>query len=152
EVAIDDGYKLVIVGSGFFGATIAYKVANDLGMPVLILERRDHIGGNSYSEVDDATGIEYHKYGSHLFHTSNAKVWNFVNKFSEFNNYRHRVFSKHLGRTYTMPINLMTINKFFGTEFSPTEASVFIEEQVSTANIRSPANLEDKAVSLIGRP
>ena len=148
----NDGYKLIIVGAGFFGATIAHKVACDLALPVLIIERRNHIGGNAYSEIDAVTGIEYHRYGSHLFHTSNDHVWRFVNQFSEFNNYRHRVFSRYKGRTYTMPINLMTINQFFGVELTPTEARALIGRQAAEAGITSPRNLEEKAISLIGRP
>ncbi len=93
---------------------IAYEVASELALPVLVIERRSHIGGNAYSKIDSETGIEYHEYGSHLFHTSSETVWKFITQFSSFNNYRHRVFSKHRGKTYTIPINLMTINQFFG--------------------------------------
>ena len=146
------GYKLLVVGSGFFGATIAYNVATELGLPVLVLERRSHLGGNSYSEVDSATGIEYHRYGSHLFHTSSSKVWDFINRFSAFTNYRHRVFTRHNERTYTMPINLMTINNFFGTNLTPTQARTFVAQQVTESGIGQPSNLEEKAISLIGRP
>src|SRR6476646_3673462 len=94
-------HRLLVVGSGFFGATIAHKVATELDLPVLVLERRDHIGGNAYSEVDSATGIEFHRYGSHLFHTSNETVWKFLQTFTGFNNYRHRVFTRHRSRVYT---------------------------------------------------
>ena len=79
---LNNEYRLVIVGAGFCGATIAYKVASELGLPVLVLERRRHIGGNAFSKVDGETGIEYHQYGSHLFHTSNEAVWKFINRFS----------------------------------------------------------------------
>jgi UDP-galactopyranose mutase len=145
-------HRLVVVGSGFCGATVAYKVASELALPVLVLERRPHIGGNSYSCVDSDTGIEYHQYGSHLFHTSNETVWNFIKQFSAFNNYRHRVFSRHKGKTYTVPINLMTINRFFGTDLNPTEARNFIEKQAAAEGTDSPENFEQKAISLIGRP
>lgn len=144
-------FPVVVVGSGFFGGTIAHLVATELDLPVLVLERREHIGGNSFSEIDSATGIEYHRYGSHLFHTSNAKVWDFVNRFSAFNNYRHRVFTFHEGRMFTMPINLMTINQFFGTSFQPTEAAAFLAAKAAAEGIAEPANLEQKAVSQIGR-
>jgi UDP-galactopyranose mutase len=84
---------LVIVGSGFFGLTIAERCANELGLKVLVLERRYHLGGNAYSEPDPETGIEVHKYGAHLFHTSNERVWEYVNRFTEFTGYQHRVFT-----------------------------------------------------------
>jgi UDP-galactopyranose mutase len=145
-------YKIVVVGSGFFGATIARKVAVDLNLPVLLLERRDHIGGNAYSEIDGTTGIEVHRYGSHLFHTSNREVWDFLHKFTQFNNYRHRVFTRHGSRVYTMPINLMTINNFFGLDLTPTQARQFIEQEAAALGISQPRNLEEKAISLIGRP
>lgn len=149
---LGNDHKLVVVGSGFFGATIAHKVADELGLPVLVIERRNHIGGNSYSQVDSTTGIEYHRYGSHLFHTPNEKVWGFINRFTQFNNYRHRVFTRHHGRTYTMPINLMTINNFFGLDLTPAAAREFIERQTAAERILSPMNVEEKAISLIGRP
>ncbi len=79
-------HRLVIVGAGFCGATIAFKVASELDLPVLVLDRRGHVGGNSYSKFDGETGIEYHQYGSHLFHNSNEAVWNFLTQFSSFNN------------------------------------------------------------------
>jgi UDP-galactopyranose mutase len=144
-------YKLLIVGSGFFGATIARKVADDLNLPVLVLERRDHVGGNAYSEVDDETGVEIHRYGSHLFHTSNDEVWDFLHQFTGFNNYRHRVFTRHGSRVYTMPINLMTINNFFGLNLTPTRAREFVQEQAAAEGISQPRNLEEKAISLVGR-
>jgi len=144
--------SLVVVGAGFFGATIAHKVATELDLPVLVLERRRHIGGNAYSETDASTGIEYHPYGSHLFHTSNRKVWDFVTQFSRFNNYRHRVFTRHRGRTYTMPINLKTINEFFGLDLTPIEAQAFIARQAAAENVGTPRSLEAKALATIGRP
>jgi UDP-galactopyranose mutase len=150
---LDGGhYRLVVVGSGFFGATIANRVARELAQPVLVIERRKHIGGNAYSEIDPTTGIEYHRYGSHLFHTSNEQVWEFINRFSRFNNYRHRVFTRHGGKTYTMPINLMTINQFFGVDATPAEARELVERQAASEDIDTPQNLEEKAISLIGRP
>jgi UDP-galactopyranose mutase len=149
---LSDGYKLIVVGSGFFGATIAHKVAVDLKLPVLVLERRDHVGGNAYSDVDGETGVEIHRYGSHLFHTSNEEVWGFLRQFTGFNNYRHRVFTRHSSRVYTMPINLMTINNFFGVDLTPAQARELIERQAAAEGISQPRNLEEKAMSLIGRP
>ncbi len=144
--------RLIVVGSGFCGATIAYKVATELALPVLVLERRGHVGGNSFSRVDSETGIEFHEYGSHLFHTSNETVWKFITQFSSFNNYRHRVFSKHKGKTYTIPINLMTINQFFGLDLDPTGARQLIAQQAATEKTGALENFEQKAISLIGRP
>jgi len=142
--------RLVVVGSGFFGATVAHKVATELKLPVLMIERRNHTGGNAYSEIDDITGIEYHRYGSHLFHTSNDKVWNYLKTFTDFNNYRHRVFTRHGSRVYTMPINLMTINNFFNLDLTPTEARHLIEYEAKRDATTNPQNLEEKAISLIG--
>jgi UDP-galactopyranose mutase len=105
---------LVVVGSGMFGLTIAERVARDLGRRVVVLERRSHLGGNAYSEPDSETGIEVHRYGAHLFHTSNERVWRYVNRFTDFTSYRHRVFTVHRGKVYPMPINLATICAFVG--------------------------------------
>ena len=143
---------LVIVGSGFFGLTIAERCANDLGLRVLVLERRPHIGGNAYSEPEPETGIEIHRYGAHLFHTSNAKVWEYANRFTAFTGYQHRVFSIYKGRVYPLPINLGTICEYFGAAMSPDEARALIAEQAAEVAAGSAANLEQKAVSLIGRP
>ena len=87
--------RIVVVGSGLFGLTIAERIANILNLEVLVIEKREHIGGNAWSEFDSSTGIEIHKYGSHLFHTSHEGVWDYVNQFTEFNNYSHRVWTKH---------------------------------------------------------
>ncbi|MDQ3734821.1 MAG: NAD(P)-binding protein, partial [Actinomycetota bacterium] len=94
------GADLLIVGSGFFGLTIAERVATQLDKRVVILDRRSHIGGNAYSEADPSTGIEVHKYGAHLFHTSNKRVWDYVNQFTDFTDYKHRVFTIYQDRVY----------------------------------------------------
>ena len=143
---------LVVVGSGFFGLTIARQAADELGLNVLVIEKRAHIGGNAYSEFDPVTGIEIHKYGSHLFHTSNERVWEYVNRFTEFNNYQHKVWAKHQGRMFQMPINLDTINQFFGTKFSSEEAKEFIQGQLSEDEATNASNLEERAIALIGKP
>jgi UDP-galactopyranose mutase len=143
---------LVIVGSGFFGLTVAERCARDLGLRVLIIERRGHIGGNAYSEPDPGTGIEVHRYGAHLFHTSNARVWEYVNRFTAFTGYQHRVFTIYQGRVYPMPINLGTICEYFGKALSPGEARALIAEQSAEVEPGRAGNLEQKAVSLIGRP
>jgi len=113
------GAELVVVGSGFFGLTVAERVAAGLGRRVVVLERRDHLGGNAYSEPEPSTGIEVHRYGAHLFHTSNKRVWDYVNRFTGFTGYQHRVFSVFKGRVYPMPINLGTICSYFGMHLSP---------------------------------
>jgi UDP-galactopyranose mutase len=143
---------LAVVGSGFFGLTVAERCANDLGLRVLILERRDHIGGNAYSEAEPQTGIEIHRYGAHLFHTSNARVWEYVNRFTTFTGYQHRVFSVYKGRVYPLPINLATICEYFGSVMSPDEARALIAEQSAEVPTGEAANLEEQAISLIGRP
>ncbi len=146
-----DSFDVIVVGAGFFGATVAERIATVLKRPVAVLDRRSHIGGNAYSEIEPTTGVEIHKYGSHLFHTSSEDVWNYIRLFSEFNDYRHRVLTIHKQRVYTMPINLMTMCDFFGRAFSPSEARDLIDAQISKAGIEQPSNLEEKAISLIGR-
>ncbi len=143
---------LVVVGSGLFGLTIAERCAAELGLRVLIIERRNHIGGNAYSEPDPQTGIEVHRYGAHLFHTSNARVWEYVNRFTAFTGYQHRVFSTYKGRVYPLPINLATICEYFGRALSPDQARALIAEQSAEVAADQTANLEQKAISLIGRP
>ena len=100
-------------------------------MNVTVIERRDHIGGNAYSSIDEATGVEVHRYGTHLFHTSNERVWSYVNRFTAFNDYRHRVYANYRGVVYPLPINLGTINQFFGAAYSPAEARALIERQAA---------------------
>lgn len=147
-----ENYDIVIVGAGFFGATIAERVANELKRKVLILDRRDHIGGNSYSENDAQTGIEVHKYGAHLFHTPNKLVWDYLNNFTKFTDYKHRVYTSYKDQVYSMPINLGTVCQFFGRRMSPLEAQQLVLEKSRELGDKKPANLEEKAISLIGRP
>jgi UDP-galactopyranose mutase len=143
---------LVVVGSGFFGLTVAERVANELDKRVLVLDRRDHLGGNAYSAPEPTTGIEVHRYGAHLFHTSNQRVWEYVNRFSEFTDYLHRVYTIYSGEVYPLPINLGTINQFFSKALSPTEARELIAEQAGEIDSGEAQNLEEKGISLIGRP
>ena len=145
-------YDLIVVGSGFFGLTIAERAANELGKRVLVLDRRDHIGGNAYSEPEPETGIEVHKYGAHLFHTSNERVWEYVNRFTDFTGYQHRVFAMHKGTAYQFPMGLGMINQFFGRYYSPDEARELIREQAAEIDPDDAENMEQKAISLIGRP
>lgn len=146
------GADLVIVGSGFFGLTIAEQVASTLGKKVVVLEKRPHIGGNAYSYVDAETGVEVHKYGSHIFHTSNSRVWEYVNKFTSFNLYQHRVFTLHNNEVFPMPINLGTLCQFFGRALTPTEGAQLLTSYISGESDIDTNNLEGKAISLIGRP
>ena len=145
-------YDLIVVGSGFFGLTVAERAAAELGKRVLVLDRRHHIGGNAYSEPEPETGIEIHKYGAHLFHTSNERVWEYVNRFTDFTGYQHRVFAMHKGTAYQFPMGLGLINQFFGRYYSPDEARELIAEQAAEFSAEDAANFEEKAISLIGRP
>lgn len=146
------GLKYLVVGSGLFGSVVAERIAADLGEKVMVLDKRSHPGGNCHSEIDPETGIECHCYGSHIFHTSDAGVWEYLNGFSSFNSYRHKVLSTLGERVYQMPINLATIEAFYGRRLTPAEARALVLSEVAREGIVSPANLEEKAVSLIGRP
>lgn len=146
------GYDLIVVGSGFFGLTVAERTASQLNKRVLVLERRDHIGGNAYSEQEPETGIEVHRYGAHLFHTSNKRVWDYVNQFTSFTSYQHRVFAMHDGQAYQFPMGLGLISQFVGRYMSPEDARAWVAEQASEIDTKDAKNLEEKAISLVGRP
>lgn len=120
------GKKILIVGCGFSGAVFA-RLAAEKGQKVKIIDKRDHIGGNSYSYKDKETGIEVHKYGPHIFHTNSDEIWAFINRFTEFNNFTLRTKAQTGGKLFTLPVNLMTINQYFNKTFSPSEAKFFIE-------------------------
>ena len=141
---------LVVVGAGLYGLTVAERAA-ERGLDVVVLDRRDHIGGNAWSEVEPSTGIEVHRYGAHLFHTSNERVWEYVNRFTAFTDYVHRVWTVHRGEVYPMPISLGTINQFFRSAMGPDQARALVARQAAELT-GEPGNLEEKAVSLIGRP
>ena len=143
---------LIVVGSGLFGLTVAERAATELGLRVLVLERRQHVGGNAWSEREPTTGIEVHRYGAHLFHTSNERVWDYVNRFTAFTGYQHRVFSVFKGRVYPLPINLGTICEFFGEHLTPHQARQLVAEHAAEVPRGQATNLEDKAISLVGRP
>jgi len=143
---------LLVVGSGFYGLTVAERAATELDARVVVIDRRSHIGGNAFSEREPETGIEVHRYGAHLFHTSNETVWRYVNRHTAFTGYQHRVHANHRGVVYPLPINLGTINQFFGAAYSPAEARALIAEQAGEFSTKDAANLEEKAISLIGRP
>jgi UDP-galactopyranose mutase len=143
---------LVVVGSGFFGLTIAERCATQLGLKVLVLDRRNHIGGNAYSAPEPETGIEVHKYGAHLFHTSNQRVWDYVNQFTSFTGYQHRVFTIFKDKVYPMPVNLATICEYFGRYMTPDEARALVAEQADEIDSDKAENFEEKGISLVGRP
>ncbi|MDR2077299.1 MAG: UDP-galactopyranose mutase [Desulfovibrio sp.] len=146
------GVRCLVVGAGFWGATLAERIAAGLGQRVLVADRRGHPGGNCYSRKDEETGIEAHVYGTHVFHTKNARVWEYVNRFGGFSGYRHRVWTEHQGRVYPLPISLATLNSFYGLNLRPAEAAAFIAGEAARDGVREPSNLEEKAVSLLGRP
>ncbi|MBD7980257.1 MULTISPECIES: UDP-galactopyranose mutase [Oerskovia] len=143
---------LVVVGAGLFGLTVAERMARLHGVEVLVIDRRPHVGGNAYSAVEPETGIEVHQYGAHLFHTSNERVWEYVNRFTQFTSYVHRVYSTHRGEVYPLPINLGTINQFFRSALGPEAARALIREQAAELGGRTPRNLDEQGVNLIGRP
>jgi len=142
---------LLVVGSGFFGLTVAERAAS-AGRKVTVIDRRPHIGGNAYSEAEPETGIEVHRYGAHLFHTSNATVWEYVNRFTSFTGYVHRVYTTHKGTVFPMPVNLGTINQFFQAAYSPDEARALVREQAGEFDVKTASNFEEKGIALVGRP
>ena len=140
-------YDYLVVGAGLYGAVFAYE-AKKRGKEVLVIDRRDHKGGNIYCE--DVNGINVHKYGAHIFHTSNKKVWEYVNQFAEFNRYTNSPVANYKGELYNLPFNMNTFNKMWGI-ITPQEAAAKIEEQRKEAGITEPKNLEEQAISLVGK-
>lgn len=142
----------LVVGSGFFGSVIAERIANDLGERVLVVEKRNHIGGNCYSQIDPQSGIEYHTYGTHIFHTSNSQVWKYIKQFTEFNSYHHQVLTTYQDKVYQMPINLETINSFYQKNLKPFEVEAFLQQEIQKDALgRDPQNFEELAISQMGR-
>ncbi len=141
-----------VIGSGIWGATIAERIASVMNQRVIVIERRNHIGGNCASFLDETTGIECHRYGSHIFHTSLQEVWDYFCQFCTFTPYRHKVLIAHQNKIFPMPINLSTINLFYEKNFTPTVAKRFLNSEIARDSVPNPANLEEKAISLIGRP
>ncbi|AZZ60665.1 UDP-galactopyranose mutase [Oenococcus sp. UCMA 16435] len=140
-------YDYLIVGAGPFGSIFAYEAAK-FGKRSLIVEKRPHIGGNMYTHTEN--GITVHDYGAHIFHTDNKEVWNFVNKFADFNNYQNQVVANYKGELYNLPFNMNTFYEMWGVK-TPAEAKEKIEEQKKEAGISGqPRNLEEQAISLIG--
>lgn len=139
-------YDYLIVGAGLFGATFAYK-AKKAGKKVLVIDKRNHIAGNAYTE--NVHGINVHKYGAHIFHTSDEKVWKFVNKFAEFNNYINSPVAVYNDELYNLPFNMNTFSKMWNIK-TPAEARAIIDAQIKDLNITEPKNLEEQALSLVG--
>ena len=139
-------YDYLIVGAGLFGAVFA-REATDKGKKVLVIDKRDHIAGNVFTR--EIEGINVHEYGAHIFHTNNREVWEYVNKFAEFNRFTNAPVANYKGELYSLPFNMYTFNKMWGV-VTPEEAKAKIEEQRKTAGITEPKNLEEQAISLVG--
>ena len=140
-------YDYLIVGSGLFGSIFAYE-ANKKGKRCLVIDKRSHIGGNIYTE--NIEGINVHKYGAHIFHTSNKEVWEYINQFAEFNRYTNSPIARYKDELYNLPFNMNTFNKLWGV-VTPNEAKAKIEEEKKEAGITEPKNLEEQAISLVGK-
>ncbi|MFI3327750.1 MAG: UDP-galactopyranose mutase [Rikenellaceae bacterium] len=140
-------FDYIVVGAGLYGATFA-NIARSKGKSVLVVDKRDHVGGNIYCE--EREGISVHKYGAHIFHTSNREVWQFLNNFVEFNRYTNAPVANHKGELYNLPFNMNTFYKLWGS-VTPAEALAKIEEQRAEMKGREPQNLEEQAISLVGR-
>ncbi|MBE4973825.1 UDP-galactopyranose mutase [Serratia sp. X10] len=140
-------YDYLIVGAGLFGATCAYEL-NKRGKKVLVLERRNHIGGNIYTENHD--GVHVHKYGAHIFHTNDKRVWDFVNSFVEFNRFTNSPLASYQGKLFNLPFNMNTFYQLWGVK-TPAEAAKKIDEQRQELAGKEPENLEEQAINLVGR-
>ena len=147
STAMKKNYDYLIVGSGLFAATCAYEL-NKRGYKVLVVEKRGNVAGNIYTK--EIEGIQVHKYGPHIFHTSNKMVWDYVNKFAKFNNYINMPIAYYKGKYYNMPFNMNTFHQVFGVD-TPEEAKACIEKEIKEANIKEPKNLEEKAISMVGK-
>lgn len=140
-------YDYLIVGAGLFGAIFAHE-ADKAGKKVVVIDKRAHVAGNIYTEEVD--GIQVHQYGAHIFHTSNKEVWDYIQQFAEFNRYTNSPVARYKDELYNMPFNMNTFNKMWGVA-TPEEAKNKIEEQIREAGIGEPSNLEEQAISLVGR-
>ena len=140
-------YDYLVIGSGLYGAIFAHE-AKKAGKSVLVIDKRPNIAGNIYTE--EMEGIQVHKYGAHIFHTNLKKVWDYVNQFAEFNRFTNSPVANYNGELYSLPFNMYTFNKMWGV-VTPEEAAAKIEEQRKAAGITEPKNLEEQAISLVGR-
>ena len=139
-------YDYLIVGAGLYGAVFA-RQATDAGKKVLVIEKRSHLGGNVYTEKVE--GIDVHVYGAHIFHTNDAAVWNYVNRFATFNRFTNAPIANYKGKIYSLPFNMYTFNQMWGV-VTPEQAAAKIAEQKAAAGITEPKNLEEQAISLVG--
>lgn len=139
-------YDFLIVGAGLYGAVFAHE-AQKKGYKCLVIDKRDHVGGNIYTE--EIEGINVHKYGAHIFHTNDKEIWDYMHKFANFNRYTNSPIAVYEDEVYNLPFNMNTFNKMWGVK-TPAEAKAKIEEQVRIAGITNPKNLEEQAISLIG--
>ena len=140
-------YDYLVVGAGLYGAVFAHE-AKEAGKSVLVIDKRPNIAGNVFTE--DVEGIHVHKYGAHIFHTNNKKVWNYITRFAEFNRFTNSPVANYHGELYSLPFNMYTFNKMWGV-VTPEAAAAKIEEQKKEAGITEPKNLEEQAISLVGR-
>ena len=140
-------YDYLIIGSGLFGSIFAHEATKNK-KKCLLIEKRPHIAGNIYTE--EQHGIQIYKYGAHIFHTSNKEVWDYINQFAEFNRYTNSPVALYKNELYNLPFNMNTFNKIWGV-VRPEEAKAKIEEEKKEANILEPKNLEEQAISLVGR-
>lgn len=140
-------YDYLIVGAGLFGAVFAYE-ANKRGKKCLVIEKRNHIAGNIYTEEQE--GIQVHKYGAHIFHTSDKEIWEYINKFAEFNRYTNSPIARYKNEVYNLPFNMNTFSKLWGV-FTPEEAKKKIHEEIVKVDIKEPKNLEEQAIKLVGK-
>ncbi len=139
-------YDYLVVGAGLYGAVFACE-AKKAGKQVLVIDKRDHIAGNVYTE--EVEGINVHKYGAHIFHTNDKKVWEYITRYAEFNRFTNSPVANYKGELYSLPFNMYTFNKMWGV-VTPQEAAAKIEEQKAAAGITEPKNLEEQAISLVG--
>ena len=139
--------RIVMVGAGLSGAVIG-RVLAEAGHQITVVDARDHIGGNCHTARDADTGVMVHTYGPHIFHTDDAQVWDYVNSFTTFEPYQNRVKTTAQGRVFSLPVNLHTINQFYGTTMGPAEARAFIADQAS--DIPEPQTFEDQALAFVG--
>jgi len=142
--------KVAVVGAGFSGAVVAREIAR-AGYSVTVFESRDHVGGNCHTARDERSGVLVHRYGPHIFHTDNVEVWRYVGRFGELMPFTNRVKSVSRGQIYSFPVNLHTINQFFGKAFTPNEARNFIRSVANPFKVENPRNFEEQALSMIGR-
>ena len=140
-------YDYLIVGTGLFGSVFAYQ-ANKYGKKCLVIDKRQNVGGNIYTE--EIEGINVHKYGAHIFHTSNKEIWDYINKFAEFNRYTNSPIANYKGEIYNLPFNMNTFNKLWGV-ITPEEAKNKIEEERKNDFTENPKNLEEQAINLVGK-